>query len=115
MVDAPHAGGDNTVSSSIPLHGSNVHVRPRPLIQTPCLYALAALALGHGTHALAQASPITLFELSTSPSVVERADRAYWGGDAVESLRLMEGLLANTPDDVDARWRAARARSMPRS
>jgi hypothetical protein len=38
------------------------------------LYALAALALGHGTHALAQASPITLFELSTSPSVVERAD-----------------------------------------
>jgi len=73
------------------------------------LYALAALTLGHGTPALAQASDITLFELSAAPSVVERADRAYWGGDAVESLRLVEGLLANTPDDVDARWRAARA------
>ena len=109
MVDAPHAGGDNTVPSSIPLHGSNVHVRPSSLVQTPRLYALAVLALGHGTPALAQASPITLFELSASPSVVERADRAYWGGDAVESLRLIEGLLANTPDNVDARWRAARA------
>ena len=109
MVDAPHAGGDNTVSSSIPSHGSNVHVRRRPLIQTLRLYALAALALGHGTHALAQVSPITLFELSTLPSIVERADRSYWGGDAVESLRLVEGLLANTPDDVGARWRAARA------
>lgn len=108
-VDAPRAGGDNTVPSSIPLHGSNVHVRPRSHVQTLHLYALAALALGHGTPALAQASPVTLFELSESPSVVERADRAYWGGDAVESLRLLEGLLANTPRNVDLLWRAARA------
>ena len=109
MVDALPAGGDNTVPASIPLHGSNVHVRPRALVQTLRLYALTSLVLGHGTPALAQESPITLFELSGSLSVVERADRAYWGGDAVESLRLAEGLLANTPNDVDARWRAARA------
>ena len=42
------------------------------------LCALAALALGHGTRAFAQGPTVTLFELSASPSVVERADRAYW-------------------------------------
>ena len=73
------------------------------------LLALAALTLGHGTAALAQAPRVTLFELAESPSVLERADRSYWGGDAVESLRLLEGLLATTPDNADARWRAARA------
>ena len=108
-VDAPRAGGDNTVRSSIALDGSNVHFCPRSHVHTLRFYALAALALGHGTPALAQTSPVTLFELSESPSVVERADRAYWEGDAVESLRLLEGLLANTPDNADARWRAARA------
>jgi tetratricopeptide (TPR) repeat protein len=61
------------------------------------------------TAVLAQATPITVFDLTASPSVVQRADRAYWEGDATESLRLLGGLLANTPDDIDARWRAARA------
>lgn len=71
--------------------------------------ALAALALCHGPTVLAQASPVTLFDLSESPGMVERADRAYWEGDAAESLRLLEGWLANVPGDVEARWRAARA------
>jgi len=52
---------------------------------------------------------VTLFDLSESPGMVERADRAYWEGDAAESLRLLEGWLANVPGDVEARWRAARA------
>ena len=108
-VDAPRARGDNTVHSLIPLDGSNVHFCARSHVRTLHLYAFAALALGHGTPARAQGSPVTLFELSESPGVVERADRAYWEGDARESLRLLEGLLANTPDDADARWRAARA------
>ena len=86
----------------------SVHLSLRQL-RTLRSCALAALALGHGTRAFAQAPPVTLFELSASPSVVERADRAYWAGDAAESLRLMEGWLENAPGDVDARWRAARA------
>ena len=86
-----------------------MHVCPRAHFRIPYLYAFAALALGHGIPALAQAPRVTVFELSESPSVLERGDRAYWEGDAVESLRLLEGLLANTPDDVGARWRAARA------
>ena len=71
--------------------------------------ALTVLALCPGTSAGAQTSPVTLFDPSASLSVVERAERAYWEGDATASLRLLEDWLTNTPDDVEALWRAARA------
>ncbi|HBD97602.1 MAG TPA: hypothetical protein DC060_05330, partial [Gemmatimonadetes bacterium] len=71
--------------------------------------ALAVLALCPGTSAGAQTSPVTLFDPSASLGVVERAERAYWEGDATASLRLLEDWLTNTPDDVEALWRAARA------
>lgn len=84
-------------------------LRPLARLLTPSLCSLAALALVDCTPTLAQAPEVTLFDLSESPGVVERADRAYWGGDPMEVLRLLEGTLANKPTDVEALWRAARA------
>jgi len=107
-VDARRTRGNNTVPGRFPMSDPSVHLSLRWL-RTLRSCALAALALGHSTRAFAQAPPVTLFDLSASPSVVERADRAYWAGDAAESLRLMAAWLQHAPGDVDARWRAARA------
>lgn len=71
--------------------------------------ALAVLALGHCIQLRAQVPHVTLFDLSTSPGLIERADRAYWNGDASRSIDLLEGALASAPEDVEALWRATRA------